>query len=404
MTPIMLLFTLLTVSGLLWNRLESVLLDTNFLKHEIAQTNFYTNLDTDLSKWILSQRDELVAQNPNTTGSKLVEAVPVDQVFSSIITPAWIQTTTESVLDQVKSFLSSKSDQLSISIPLKSLKDAMLVATKQTALDKISQLRECNYREVLQLGETTITDLICRPAGMAIPTTDVNQAVTTQFNSFMQNVPDTLTLNSRDLNTVVNVAPNSTPADVAATDIIQGAPNLGNLQQNLTSTRNTFNDVVKIARLWVVADIVLFALLMLLNKKRLSSLLKLLGTLCLDIGLSLAVTAYGGRELANQIPKLITNYATTLSPTVETLLLKLPQDYLHAITSTFEIPSISLIVGGILLLIVGFIVQHRRSQGRKAAAPLPPAEQTLQPAGDVPVPAAVPTPPVAPVLPAAAES
>ncbi len=191
--------------------LKFTVLSSNFHKNNLRKTNFY---EQSLQKFptfiaqVLSQSNQPSGGEDNKKAEESAQSALLLTTFAkaigSSITPAWLQTQTEAVIDGVFGYMRGNNNALNIVIPMAPIKSALGGSLSATLKDQFDKLPTCTAAQLKQGPQSA--DAQCKPAGFKA--SDFDKALSDPKSNPFSNIPDqydlgkNLTRNSDGINTL----------------------------------------------------------------------------------------------------------------------------------------------------------------------------------------------------------
>lgn len=131
-----------------------VLLKSETYKTALVQENFYNNfigiISTQVAQQLLKQEGLSFRLDS------------IDKLVKETITPNWLQSNTEKILDNIFLYLQGKIsfDELDLSIPIKDLQNQFVISFNLGIKDEISKLPTCTDEQMKQLNEATDKEIV----------------------------------------------------------------------------------------------------------------------------------------------------------------------------------------------------------------------------------------------------
>lgn len=329
---------------------KRTILSSSFHKTNLRKTNFYEQslkkfppfIAQVLSKSNQSSSDTKTAKQTSEDAQSVLLITTFAKAIEGSVTPTWLQTQTEAIIDSVFGYVQNKSTAINIIIPMAPIKAGLGTSLSATLKEEFNKLPTCTAAQLKQTSQSAGTQ--CKPAGFN--TAEFDKALSDPKTNPFSSIPDQydlgqqLTKNSQALNTL-----------------------------------RTFFRVVNIT-FWlsVVAMLLAAGIIFLLNLKTIGNALKVIGIPIIVVaGLNLVTTTlsyFSTGFIGTQIKT-----AGGFSGDLLVLISDVITNNIKAILNLSLVTSIIMLVIGIVMVIIAKkISPHTAPQAKTTPAPAPPPQ------------------------------
>lgn len=335
-----LIFIILTPIVILFYNFKSKVFNADYYKQELVKNNFYNlALDEAFNKLFNSEQTEINSNIPFLSNDDLRD------ILKGTITPVWVQSEIEMVINEMFSWFKSEKDIRSIKVVIKlaDLKNGALASLKSKIEEKFNTLPECSKKDIKKFEESSMQEMpTCRPPGFT--TADL-------FKDFdvakvLEGIPDEI-----DIVKVMQGEP------LIKGDKVQKSNfNSEQLFENLTKVRSLAHIIFSaINYMFIILGLILIFIAV-LTMNYLRSMFRWVGFPIFIVGIFLLAIFLAWHSIYNIliVNKLFVEGLTdTFSQTIENMI----TDFVSYLFSSIKIYGFIALILGIVLIVTSFIIK-----------------------------------------------